>query len=198
MPGRRVAAYASSRGRTLVDRQLYLPKSWTSDRDRCRAAGVPDGLAFATKTELARHLVTRALASPLPIAWVTADALYGQDWHFRRRREEAGLGYVVAVPKSQQVKSLAGCWRIDQLISDAPEDSWERLSCGDGAKGPRVRVLVHAPRAAWQRWRNLRDVEGPLLQDCCTKYGSTVIQPLPRAPWRVPRSPWARVYQEST
>lgn len=69
---------------------------------------------------------------------MTADALYGQDWHFRRMIEESGLGYVVAVPKSQQVKSLAGCWRIDQLIGDAPDDAWERLSCGDGAKGPRA------------------------------------------------------------
>ncbi|MGW7824799.1 IS701 family transposase [Streptomyces puniciscabiei] len=132
------AAYASSRGRTLVDRELYLPKSWTSDRERCRAAGVPDARDFATKTELARSLIARALASPLPIAWVTADALYGQDWHFRRMLEEAGLGYVVAVPKSQQVESLAGCWRIDQLIGDAPDEAWERLSCGDGAKGPRI------------------------------------------------------------
>ncbi|MEV4924813.1 IS701 family transposase [Streptomyces roseoverticillatus] len=132
------AAYASSRGRALVDRELYLPKSWTSDRERCRAAKVPDGRGFATKTELARILVARALASPLPVSWVTADALYGQDWHFRRMVEEAGLGYVVAVPKSQQVKSLAGCWRIDQLVGDAPDDAWERLSCGDGAKGPRV------------------------------------------------------------
>ncbi len=132
------AAYASSRGRTLVDRELYLPKSWTSDRERCRMAGVPGERAFATKTELARDLVARALASPLPIAWVTADALYGQDWNFRRMLEESGLGYVVAAPKSQQVKSLAGCWRIDQLISDAPDNAWERLSCGDGAKGPRV------------------------------------------------------------
>jgi SRSO17 transposase len=115
--------------------ELYLPKSWTSDRERCRAAGVPDTRAFATKTELARNLVARALASPLPIAWVTADALYGQDWHFRRMLEDAGLGYVVAVPKSQQIKSLAGCWRIDQLIGDAPGEAWERLSCGDGAKG---------------------------------------------------------------
>ncbi|MFC5144547.1 transposase [Streptomyces aureoversilis] len=93
---------------------------------------------FATKTELARVLVTRALASPLPFSWVTADALYGQDWHFRRMIEDAGLGYVVAVPKSQQVRSLAGCWRIDQLIGDAPDDAWERLSCADGAKGPRL------------------------------------------------------------
>ncbi|MER5217885.1 transposase [Streptomyces sp. NPDC002838] len=54
------AAYASRRGRTLVDRELYLPKSWTSDRERCRAAKVPDSRGFATKTELARILVTRA------------------------------------------------------------------------------------------------------------------------------------------
>ncbi len=57
------AAYASTRGRTLVDRHLYLLKSWTSDRERCRAAGVPDGPGFATKTELARVLVTRASSS---------------------------------------------------------------------------------------------------------------------------------------
>ncbi|MET8244290.1 transposase [Streptomyces sp. NPDC005202] len=108
------AAGSSPRGRTLVDRELYLPESWTTDRERCRAAEVPDDRAFATKTEPARALVTRALASPLPISWVTADALYGQDWHFRRMIEEAGLGYVVAVPKTQQAKSLAGCSWIDQ------------------------------------------------------------------------------------
>ncbi|MEU2718524.1 IS701 family transposase [Streptomyces sp. NPDC007205] len=130
------AAYASGRGRTLVDRELYLPKSWTSDRERCRAAKMPDHRGFATKTELARIVVTRALASPLPISWVTTDALSGQDWHVRRMLEDAGLGYVVAVPKAQQIKSLAGCWRIDQLIGDAPDDARERVSCGAGAKGP--------------------------------------------------------------
>lgn len=59
-------------------------------------------------------------------------------WTFRRLLEQLGLGYVVAVPKSQQIKSLAGIWRIDQLIDEAPADAWQRLSCGDGAKGPRV------------------------------------------------------------
>ncbi|MDN0198682.1 transposase [Streptomyces sp. S.PNR 29] len=103
-----------------MDRELHLPKSWTSDRERCQAAQVPDSRGFATKTELAQTLVTRALASPLPTSWVTADALYGQDWHFRRMLQGAGIGYVVAVPKSQQVKSLASCWRIAQLIGDVP------------------------------------------------------------------------------
>jgi SRSO17 transposase len=132
------AAYASAKGRALVDRELYLPKSWTGDRDRCRAAKIPDERAFATKGELARSMVLRALASDLPIAWVTADSAYGQEWGFRRMLEEAGVGYVLAVPKSQQVKSLAGIWRIDQLMAEAPDDAWQRLSCGDGAKGPRV------------------------------------------------------------
>ncbi|MFE4177049.1 IS701 family transposase [Streptomyces sp. NPDC056909] len=132
------AAYASAKGRTLVDRELYLPKSWTGDRDRCRAAKIPDERAFATKGELARSLVLRALASDLPIAWVTADSAYGQERGFRRMLEEAGVGYVLAVPKSQQVKSLAGIWRIDQLMAGAPDDAWQCLSCGDGAKGPRV------------------------------------------------------------
>lgn len=132
------AAYAISSGRALVDRDLYLPKAWTSDRDRCRAAKIPDERGFATKGELARNIVRRCIAAGLPATWVTADEAYGQDWHFRRLLEQLGLGYVVAVPKSQSIKSLAGIWRIDQLIEDAPADAWQRLSCGDGAKGPRV------------------------------------------------------------
>lgn len=132
------AAYATTRGRALVDRELYLPKCWTKDRDRCRAAKVPDDRGFATKGELAKTLVRRCLAAGLPASWVTADEAYGQDWTFRRMLGQHGIGYVVAVPKSQQIKSLAGMWRIDQLIDEAPDDAWQTLSCGDGAKGPRV------------------------------------------------------------
>lgn len=132
------AAYATGRGRALVDRELYLPKCWTKDRDRCRAAKIPDERAFATKGEIARDIVRRCLAAGLPASWVTADEAYGQDWSFRRLLEQLGLGYVVAVPKSQQIKSLAGMWRIDELIEQAPADAWQTLSCGDGAKGPRV------------------------------------------------------------
>ncbi|MFE6456587.1 IS701 family transposase [Streptomyces cinereoruber] len=132
------AAYATGSGRALVDRELYLPKAWTSDRERCRTAKIPDERGFATKGELARNIVRRCLAAGLPAAWVTADEAYGQDWHFRRLLEQLDVGYVVAVPKSQQIKSLAGIWRIDQLIEEAPDDTWQRLSCGNGAKGPRV------------------------------------------------------------
>ncbi|MFI0908810.1 IS701 family transposase [Streptomyces sioyaensis] len=127
------AAYASPKGRALV---LYLPKSWTADADRCRAAKIPDSRGFATKGELARAMILRALASPLPIAWVTGDCAYGQEWRMRRTLEEAGVAYVLVVPKSQQLHAPFG--RIDQAIADAPDQAWERRSCGDGAKGPRL------------------------------------------------------------
>jgi SRSO17 transposase len=129
------AAYATSRGRTLVDRELYLPKSWTEDRDRCRAAKIPDEQDFRTKGSLAKALVLRALASPLPVGWVTADSAYGQEGRFRRLLEQVGVGYVLAVPKSQ---FSVGCPRIDWLFAQAPAEAWQRISCGDGAKGPRI------------------------------------------------------------
>ncbi|CAM5581485.1 hypothetical protein KAURM247S_00903 [Kitasatospora aureofaciens] len=80
-------------------------------------------------------MVLRALASPLPIAWVNADSAYGQEGRFRRLLEQSGVGYVLAVPKSQ---FSVGCPRIDWLFSQAPAEAWERISCGHGAKGPRV------------------------------------------------------------
>ncbi|GAB7028569.1 IS701 family transposase [Streptomyces sp. NPDC021749] len=91
---------------------------------------------FATKGELARAMILRVLASSLPIAWVTGDCAYGQEWRMRRTLEEAGVGYVLAVPKSQQLHAPFA--RIDHAIAQAPPDAWERMSCGDGAKRPRV------------------------------------------------------------
>ncbi|MEV0449107.1 IS701 family transposase [Streptomyces sp. NPDC050600] len=129
------AAYATTRGRALADRDLYLPKSSTEACERCRTARVPDEREFATKGELARRMVLRCLASPLPITWVTADSAYGQESRFRRPLEQSGVGYVLAAPKSQ---FTAGCPRIDGLFAQAPDEAWEKISCGDGAKGPRV------------------------------------------------------------
>ncbi|MFF1344373.1 transposase [Streptomyces sp. NPDC058290] len=55
-------AYTGERGRTLIDRRLYLPTSWTDDRERCRAAGINDHVAFETKVVIAKAMVRRATA----------------------------------------------------------------------------------------------------------------------------------------
>ena len=65
------AAYVTpDGGRALIDRELYLPEKWTADRDRCRAAGIGDGVAFATKPELGRTMIGRAREARIPIASV--------------------------------------------------------------------------------------------------------------------------------
>src|SRR5690242_13103946 len=131
-------AYASPKGRALVDRELYLPRSWTDDRDRCREAGVPDDVQFASKPELARLMLGRALDAGMPAAWVTADEAYGKDTKFRDFLEQRRIGYVVAVAANQAVRGDAGKSRADVLAAHAPDQAWKRRSCGKGSKGPRV------------------------------------------------------------
>src|SRR5437773_813693 len=69
-------SYAARGGHALIDRDLYLPKSWTADPARCAAAGIPAGTAFATKPKLARRMISRALDAGVPASWVTADEVY--------------------------------------------------------------------------------------------------------------------------
>jgi len=88
--------YAAPRGHALIDRALYLPKSWTTDLDRCAAAGVPHDVEFATKPALATAMITRAMQAGVPAAWVAGDEVYGADPVLRRTVREHGLRIRVA------------------------------------------------------------------------------------------------------
>lgn len=130
--------YVTNRGRALLDRALYLPKEWADDADRRGEAGVPEAVEFATKPVLARRMIDRAVAAGVPARWVTADAVYGSDYRFRTAIEGHGLGYVVGVRADFAVWAGFRQVRARALLADVPADAWHRLSCGDGAKGPRV------------------------------------------------------------
>jgi SRSO17 transposase len=91
---------AARGGYTLIDRELYLPRSWTDHPDRCAAAGVPDRVRFATRISLARLMLARALAAGIPARWATADDFYGGDRHLRRDLQARGVGSVLAVAKA--------------------------------------------------------------------------------------------------
>jgi SRSO17 transposase len=137
-------AYASRHGQALIDRELYLPQSWTEDRPRCHQAGVPDSVEFQTKPQLARRMLARALDAGVPTAWVTADAVYGGDGRLRRWLEEQGVAHVLAVNCNQSlVSGLFQFERADQLAARIPAGAWRHLSAGQGTKGER--------RYAWAR-----------------------------------------------
>src|SRR5207245_7092052 len=95
--------YASQAGHTLVDRELYLPKSWTQDRERCRAADVPEEVVFATKPELAARMLWRTLDAGLTAVWVTGDTVYGSHRPLREGLEARQQAYALAVTCQEQV-----------------------------------------------------------------------------------------------
>ena len=145
-------SYASPRGRALTDRRVYLPKSWTGDRARCAAAGVPPGTQFATKPGLALDMITDAVAATMPAAWVASDELYGDNGAFRTGAAKLGLGYVLAVSCDHRVPAWPGGnrrLRADRIAAALPRSCWHRISAGTGSKGPRwydwAWVSAHQP-----------------------------------------------------
>jgi SRSO17 transposase len=130
-------SYASPAGHALIDRELYLPRSWTADPARCAAAGIPDKTVFATKPKLARRMIARALDAGTPAAWVTGDEVYGADPGLRADLERRRIGYVLAVAASRQVTTAAGPCQVRKLAAALPRRAWQRYSAGEGVKGHR-------------------------------------------------------------
>jgi SRSO17 transposase len=130
-------SYASSAGHALIDRELYLPRSWTADPARCAAAGIPQQAAFATKPKLARRMIARALDAGTPAAWVTGDEVYGADPGLRADLERRQTGYVLAVAASHQVTTAAGPCQARTITARLPRRAWQCYSAGEGAKGHR-------------------------------------------------------------
>lgn len=129
--------YSAARGHAAIDRALYVPRSWTDDPDRCRAAGIPDDLTFATKPQLAARMVTRALDAGTPARWVAGDEVYGDNPHLRATLEARPIGYVLTVSSTHQVATRAGKFQAKALVPQIPKRAWQRLSAGAGAKGER-------------------------------------------------------------
>src|SRR5437763_5632993 len=143
---------ASPAGRALIDRRVYLPRSWASDRSRCTAAGVPADVEFATKPELALDMITDAVVAGMPAAWVASDELYGDNGAFRAGVAGLGLGYVLAVSCDHRIPAFPGGrrWlRADHIAAALPARCWQRVSAGTGSKGPRwydwAWACVHQP-----------------------------------------------------
>jgi SRSO17 transposase len=135
------ASYVSCHGHAFIDRELYLPKEWTDDAARLKAAYVPDEVGFATKPQIARRMIARALAAEVPFAFVAADSVYGTG-DIETMLRTAGKGYVLGVAANHVFRS----WGKKQLIGGAaakiaqslPSSAWRRLSSGEGTKGPRL------------------------------------------------------------
>ena len=129
--------YASTKGAAFIDRALYLPEEWTQDRVRCREAGVPESVGFATKGELAQQMLARAYASGVQAEWVVADTVYGYD-QMRDWLESQHQKYVLAVPETHLVWSRGEAQPVGLLAALLPPEAWVPLSAGEGSQGVRL------------------------------------------------------------
>jgi SRSO17 transposase len=153
--------YHATKGHALVDRRLFLPEEWAKDRPRRQAAGVPEGVIFRTKPELALAMVADAVASGLPFKWVTGDSVYGdspgfcqgiralEKWYVLDSSADArvwtsrpdvippgrksGRGRATTRPRVATKPS-----RVDDVVAGLPPGAWRRVTVAEGSQGPLV------------------------------------------------------------
>src|SRR5258707_5684214 len=129
--------YASAQGAAFIDRELYLPEEWTEDRVRCREAGIPEAVGFATKGGLAQHMLARAFAAGVRAGWVVGDSIYGSD-ELRTWLEGQQQPSVLAVAQTHPVWSAGRAQPVGLVAALLPAEAWTPLSAGEGSQGPRL------------------------------------------------------------
>lgn len=157
------ANYCSAKGHTFMDRRLFLPKEWADDLPRRQEAGVPEGVVFRTKPELALEMLTIAVNDGVPFRWVGGDSVYGDSPTFVQGVRQLGKWYVVdtsadarvwteepkVIPAEQRPKAKRGrrctqplvvgeAKRVDEVIAALPAKAWRRVTVAEGSQGPRV------------------------------------------------------------
>jgi SRSO17 transposase len=153
--------YATGKGHTFLDRQLYLPHDWAEDKERRNQADIPEEVAFATKPKIARQMLERAFDAGIPARWVTGDAVYGNDRSLQIWLQGRGQSHVLAVSGQEMVTVGFEQHRVKHLLTQVPEDAWHLLSAGAGSKGERLYAwaqlpLNHAQGEQWERWLIVR------------------------------------------
>ena len=197
--------YVSDEEHALVDTRLYLPKEWTKDKKRCRQAGIPQGIRFRTRHEMALEMLQRHRAV-LPHAWVTGDDEMGRSSGFRDALRALNERYLLAVPSNTLVRDLDAVpppysgsgappkvpfQRADGWMKTVR--NWTRVEIRPGEKGP---LVVEAVKARVQTRRGRRNgLEETLVIFRERQGGKTVKHDyaLSNAPFETPLREFARV-----
>ena len=147
--------FAGRRAGGLLDRELYLPRGWTDDPERCQRAGVPDTVRHTTRPELVRRMVERALDAGVPAPWVACDEPYGEAGPLRAWLDSHDVGYALAVPGDERVTIAGGTVvEVRELARALPSRVWDRRSY-DGRVHDWARVaLAGSGPVRGHEWRN--------------------------------------------
>ena len=166
------AGYAAGRFHCLMDRDLFLPKSWADDPARRAEVGIPEEVVHRTKPQIALEQIRRALANGVRVAAWTADEHYGQSYAFQDGLEALGQTYVLEVPVS-----FCGWAASPPLVHRATPAEMRRP--GRKRRHPRLAktappvsevrdLLRHSPALRDQPWTPIeikQGEKGPLVRE---------------------------------
>lgn len=155
-------AYAANDFHCLLDSDLYLPASWDADRQRCRDAGIPDGIVYRPKWRIALEQLDRATANGVTFSWLTFDEGYGSKPEFLRELRRRRQRFVAEVPISTMgwlrpprlrqgprggLRPTRPARRLDHMLLHDPilrDQPWTPYRVKDGQKGPMVWEAKHS------------------------------------------------------
>ena len=160
--------YAADDFHCLVDGELFLPESWSNDRERCREAGIPDTMVYRSKADIALELYDRAVGHGLHFQWLTFDEWYGVKPQFLRALDQRNQKFVGEVHKGFTA------WAVLPKVTNRP---FRRDGRGRSRRTPRVTagsprpltvadmMRFHRPlrEQAWQRYRVKDGEKGPMI-----------------------------------
>jgi SRSO17 transposase len=141
--------------RTMLDTELFLPESWSNDRDRCRRAGIPDHVVYRPKHHIALELLDRALANGVHLEWITADIWYSEKPVFLAGLEQRQRRYVVEIPRNlrgwlsnpglEPQHSARGVEELCHHARPMVQQEWTPFHIKNTDKGPMVWKVKSAP-----------------------------------------------------
>ena len=162
--------YATPEFYSLIDGEMFLPEqTWDQDRDRCRAAGIPDDVVYRPKWQMALEQYRRAVANGVRFAWWTFDEGYGGKGPFLRELEGLGQNYVAEVPASFPVWTRRPAVLYRASARDRKHRRWRRYPRLKVKNNPKVEVrnvLAYSPRMreiAWQNYYVKEGSKGPMV-----------------------------------
>jgi len=146
--------YCSPRGHVLLDRRIFLPEVWMADPARCAAAGVPAGVIFRSKPELAMEMIQDASLAGLPFRWVGGDTVYGNSPTFVQGVRALQKLYVLDVSSESRVwlsppprsastgrrgkARLPKPMTVLEALATLGDKTWKRITVSEGSQGPIV------------------------------------------------------------
>jgi SRSO17 transposase len=162
--------YATPEFYSLLDGEVYLPEqTWDQDRERCRAAGIPDDVVYRPKWQMALEQYQRAVANGVRFAWLTFDEGYGGKGPFLRALEEAGQSYVAEVPVNFCVWTRRPAVLYQAKARDRKHGRrcrYPRLKVKNNPKVEVQNVLAYSPRMRkipWETYRVKDGTKGPMV-----------------------------------